>query len=185
MVGPKGRGSNMAALVRAASEDSFPATVKVVIAPKEDSPALAVAESLGVPTAVVAYGEDYGSRLLEALGDADWLCLAGFLRVVPAEVLQQLSGGALNIHPSLLPKYGGKGMYGHFVHEAVLAAGDTESGCTVHYVNEVYDDGAPILQARCEVLPDDTPDTLAARVLKLEHETYPAALLKAIHEKSR
>ena len=69
------------------------------------------------------------------------------------------------------------------MHEAVIAAGEIESGCTVHYVNEVYDDGAPLLQARCPVLPDDTPDKLAARVLELEHQTYPAALVKAIHDK--
>ncbi len=173
----------MAALVAATRAQGFPASVEVVIAPNAESPALGVADSLGVKTVVVPYGDGYGSRLLEAMAGCDWLCLAGFLRVVPAEVLRHFGGRALNIHPSLLPKHGGKGMYGHFVHEAVIAAGDTESGCTVHYVNEVYDDGAPLLQARCPVLPDDTPDTLAARVLKLEHETYPAALRKGIDER--
>jgi phosphoribosylglycinamide formyltransferase-1 len=185
LVGPKGRGSNMAALIAACSDKEYPASVEIVIAPKAESPAVALAESLGAKTAIVGYGDAFDIRLIDALGESEWLCLAGFLRIVPPEVLRRLGGRVLNIHPSLLPKFGGKGMYGHFVHEAVLAAGETESGCTVHYVNEIYDDGAILLQARCPVLPDDTPDTLASRILKLEHETYPAALRKGIDEKLR
>lgn len=86
----------------------------------------------------------------------------------------------LNIHPSLLPKYGGKGMYGIRVHEAVLAAGDSESGCTVHLVNEVYDDGAVLVQLRCPVEPGDTPETLAARVLECEKQAFPMAINKVL-----
>ena len=131
---------------------------------------------------MVGYGDEYGARLIRALGDSKWLCLAGFLRIVPPEVLRHLERPGAERHPAMLPKFGGQGIYGHFVHEAVLAAGETESGCSIHFANEVYDDGAVVLQARCPVLPDDTPDSLAMRVLKLEHETYPAALHKAIHE---
>ncbi|HSI73564.1 MAG TPA: formyltransferase family protein, partial [Fimbriimonas sp.] len=86
----------------------------------------------------------------------------------------------LNIHPALLPKFGGKGMYGRRVHEAVLAAGETESGCTIHLVTPVYDEGPIILQKTCPVLEGDTPETLATRVLQVEHEAYPEALAKVI-----
>jgi phosphoribosylglycinamide formyltransferase-1 len=105
--------------------------------------------------------------------------------VLPLEVLSLFPNRVLNIHPALLPKFGGKGMYGHHVHEAVLAAGEAESGCSVHFVNERYDEGAVILQKVCPVLPDDTPDTLAARVLVLEHQAYPEALAKVIRDRSR
>jgi len=90
--------------------------------------------------------------------------------------VKKYSGKITNIHPALLPKYGGKGMYGHFVHEAVLAAGDKESGPTVHLVDEIYDNGKILLQRKVPVEPDDTPDSLAARVLKVEHQIYPEAL---------
>ena len=175
----------MAALVAAGRTPGFPARVEIVIGPKADAPALGIAESLGIRTAVVPYGDGYDVRMIEALGDCQWLCLAGFLRIVPPTVLRHLGGTVLNIHPSLLPKHGGKGMYGIAVHEAVLAAREEESGCTVHYVNEVYDDGKIVLQTRCPVLPTDTAETLAARILELEHATYPAALRKAIDETGR
>ena len=99
--------------------------------------------------------------------------LAGFLRLIPATMVQAFPKRIINIHPALLPKYGGKGMYGHHVHAAVIAAGESESGITIHYVNERYDEGEHLFQAKCPVLPNDTPDTLAARVHALEHEHYP------------
>ena len=99
--------------------------------------------------------------------------LAGFLRLIPATMVQAFPKRIINIHPALLPKYGGKGMYGHHVHAAVIAAGESESGITIHYVNERYDEGEHLFQVKCPVLPNDTPDTLAARVHALEHEHYP------------
>ena len=108
--------------------------------------------------------------------DVDFIILAGFLLMVPDDILHNYPNRIVNIHPSLLPKYGGKGMYGLRVHEAVLASGDTESGITIHHVNEHYDQGAIILQAKCPVLPDDTPDTLASRVHQLEYEHFPVAI---------
>lgn len=99
--------------------------------------------------------------------------LAGFLRLIPATMVQAFPKRIVNIHPALLPKYGGKGMYGHRVHAAVIAAGESESGITIHYVNERYDEGEHLFQAKCPVLPNDTPDTLAARVHALEHAHYP------------
>jgi len=185
MVGPRGRGSNMAALCLSCKSGATPAEVSVVIAPTADSQAVQTAIDLEVPTQIVAPGEDYGIRLLHMLEGCSWLCLAGFLRILPSEVLSTFPNRVLNIHPSLLPKFGGKGMYGRHVHEAVLAAGETESGCSVHFVNEKYDDGAVILQMRCPVEPDDTPESLAARVLKLEHQAFPEALTQVILGRTR
>jgi len=180
LIGPRGRGSNMAAIIIACREGRVPASVGVVVAPASSTPAEAIAIDLGVRTVVVPPGDAYGLRLIEALGDCNWICLAGFLRILPPEVLLRYPNRVLNIHPSLLPKFGGKGMYGHHVHEAVIAAGERESGCTVHFVNERYDEGAVILQKTCPVNAVDTPETLASRVLELEHQAFPEALSKVI-----
>lgn len=174
LVGAKGRGSNMAALLRACAEGAIPATACRVVAPREGTEAAQNAG--GVEVRVVEPGEEYGPRLVEALAGATVVCLAGFTRLLPVEVLEAFPRRVLNIHPSLLPRHGGPGMYGRRVHEAVLAAGDSESGCTVHYVTERYDEGDVILQGLCPVAPDDTPETLAARVLTLEHSIYPQAV---------
>ena len=107
------------------------------------------------------------------------VCLAGFLRLLPEEVLR--SRPVLNIHPSLLPKFGGKGMYGLRVHEAVIQARETESGCTVHRVTPVYDEGEVVVQMRCPVMAEDTPESLAARVLELEQQAYPEAVRRICH----
>lgn len=176
LVGTKGRGSNMAAIIRACQSGAVKGEVATVVAPSAEAPALEVARSLGVPVDVVPFNEDFAANLLKALKGCDVVCLAGFMRLVPTEVLAAFPDRVLNIHPALLPKFGGKGMYGHHVHEAVLAAGEKESGCTVHAVNERYDEGPVILQLKCPVLPDDTSETLAARVLDLEHQAYPQAL---------
>lgn len=170
----------MAALIEASRNGKISPQAHRVISPVADSPAVAWACDRGIPVSVVEPGEDYGPRLVEALHDSTILALAGFLRLLPNEVIQMLPGRVLNIHPSLLPKFGGRGMYGLRVHEAVVAAGETESGCTVHYVTEHYDEGNVILQKRCAVLPDDTAETLAARVLRLEHEAYPEAIEKVL-----
>jgi phosphoribosylglycinamide formyltransferase-1 len=103
----------------------------------------------------------------------DLVVLAGFLRLIPPDLVRAFPDRILNIHPALLPKYGGKGMYGHYVHKAVIAAGETESGITIHRVNEHYDQGAILFQATCPVLPGDTADTLAQRIHALEHAHYP------------
>lgn len=110
----------------------------------------------------------------------DLIVLAGFLRLVPAELVQAFPDRILNIHPGLLPRFGGHGMYGIHVHEAVLAAGEKQSGITIHRVNERYDEGEHLFQATCPVLPGDTPATLAARVLALEHEHYPLVVEKQV-----
>jgi phosphoribosylglycinamide formyltransferase-1 len=118
-------------------------------------------------------------RELQALR-IDLVVLAGFLRLIPADLVNAFPERIVNIHPALLPKYGGKGMYGHNVHHAVIAAGEQESGITIHYVNERYDEGEHLFQATCPVLPGDTPDTLAARIHALEHAHYPAVVEKLV-----
>ena len=110
----------------------------------------------------------------------DLIVLAGFMWLMPADLVRAFPNRIINIHPALLPKFGGKGMYGHFVHEAVVAAGETESGITIHYVNERYDEGQFIFQARCPVLPTDTPEDVARNVQALEHAHYPRVVAEVL-----
>ena|SRR5688572_2829085 len=179
----------MLALAASCEEPSFPAEIAVVISPKEDTPAVEGARDQGLNVAIVdpLSSTDYGKDLIEALDQngVEWICLAGYLRLLPTEVLTRYSERILNIHPALLPKFGGKGMYGMRVHEAVLAAGEKESGCTVHLVTENYDEGPVILQKQCPVEPGDMPETLALRVLKLEHQAFSEALKKVIEGTSK
>lgn len=133
---------------------------------------------LGVP-AYLFNGTDLRTGKVHAELQAlrvDLVVLAGFLRLIPADMVRAFPDRIINIHPSLLPKFGGKGMYGVRVHEAVIAAKETESGITIHFVNERFDEGAPIAQFKCPVAPDDTPASLAARVQALEHTHFPAVV---------
>ena len=112
--------------------------------------------------------------------EIDFIVLAGFLWLMPSFITAAWPNKIVNIHPALLPAYGGIGMYGHHVHEAVIAAGEKESGITIHYVNDHYDQGAIIFQAKCPVLPTDTPDDLAARVHELEYRYFPQIIAETI-----
>lgn len=153
--------------------------VALVVCNKPGAGVLAVAAEAGIPTLLINRSDFYGSGTYLATlqqKEIDFIALAGFLWKVPAPLLAAYPGKIVNIHPALLPKHGGQGMYGHYVHEAVLAAGDTESGITIHYVDEQYDHGTTILQVKCPVLADDTAETLAKRVLGLEHEHYAASI---------
>ncbi len=174
----------MLAIARACASGELNAKVAVVIASRLAAPALASALEFSLPIEVIQLEttDDYAARLLESLKRhrVDLLCLAGYLRLVPSEVLAAYPKRVLNIHPALLPKHGGKGMYGTRVHEAVLAAGDLESGCTVHYVTDAYDEGESIVQRRVPLNPGDDPATLAARVLDQEHVAYIEAIQKVI-----
>lgn len=114
--------------------------------------------------------------------ESDLIVLAGFLWLVPAAVIEAFRGRIINIHPALLPRFGGKGMYGDRVHRAVLDAGCSESGITIHYVNEQYDSGDIIFQARCPVLPDDDVQSLAARVHELEYRHYPEVISRMMDQ---
>ncbi len=174
-----GGGSNLQAIIDYldALGDARAADVVLVASDRPGAHALARAASRGIATAVIARPHDGPAlvRLLET-HDIDCIALAGYLKLVPREVIARWSGRIVNIHPALLPKFGGAGMYGRRVHEAVIAAGEKESGATVHQVNDEFDRGAIIAQERVPVEPADTPATLAARVLAAEHRLYPRTL---------
>lgn len=175
-VAVSGRGSNLLALCDAPNTG---ADVVLVLSDR-DAAALTSAAQRGIATHRLADHQDGAEWLAALQGSAvDLLVLAGYLKLVPAEVVAAYRGRIVNIHPSLLPRHGGPGMYGERVHAAVLSAGDPESGATVHLVDEVYDRGAILGQARVAVHPGDTPATLAARVLAAEHRLLPAAVTVA------
>lgn len=150
--------------------------VAIVLCNKPDAYVLQRADNFEIPTHTFTYDEFYHSNsvinLLKAL-QIDIIVLAGFLWLVPENLLKQYPQKIINIHPALLPKYGGKGMYGNKVHEAVLANKEPESGITIHYVNEYFDEGEIIYQAKCNVDPNDTIEQLAFKVHQLEHQYYP------------
>jgi phosphoribosylglycinamide formyltransferase-1 len=173
-----GRGSNMATLIDAAKAPDYPAEIVGVLSNKASAPGLEVAASHGIATASLAQSkfpsrdmfEDTMTQVLESW-EADIVCLAGFMRILGEDFVTHWQGRMINIHPSLLPAY--KGLH---THERALEDGAKEHGCTVHFVTPGLDEGPSILQARVPVLADDTPDTLAARVLVEEHRIYPEAL---------
>ncbi len=175
----KGRGSNMQALIDATRDGRIPGQIALVVSTSPGAPALERAQSAGVETRLLpakSFPDQVG--LDTALADAfeaagvQLVCLAGYMRLLGPEFLERFRGRVLNVHPALLPEFGGKGFYGHHVHEKVLAAGAKESGVTIHFVDEVYDHGPTLLERRVPVLPDDTPESLAARVLAEEHRAY-------------
>jgi phosphoribosylglycinamide formyltransferase 1 len=158
------------------------AHVALVVSDRADAGALRRAETAGIPTRVIQVrgrsAADVAAETVGALERAgiELVALAGYLRLVPAEVVNRFAGRIVNIHPALLPAFGGPGMYGTRIHAAVLAAGCTVSGATVHHVDEEYDRGRIIAQWPVPVLPTDDPATLAARVLAVEHRLYPPAI---------
>lgn len=173
-----GRGSNLEALGNALPS-AGPARIVAVLADR-DAAALSLANARGWPAHRLDRWSDPAEWLaILSAAEADLLVLAGYLRLVPPEVVAAMPGRIINIHPALLPRHGGPGMYGRRVHQAVLDAGEAESGATVHLVDEVYDRGAILGQGRVAVLPGDTADTLGARVLEVEHRLLPAAVLAA------
>lgn len=156
----------------------------VVFCNKPHAGVLARAEALQVSTVVFNRHDFYESdSVLQRLinEQTDLIVLAGFLWLMPAEIVARFPRHIINIHPALLPKFGGKGMYGARVHEAVIAAGERVSGITIHYVNEHYDEGQIIRQTQCPVYQTDTPDTLAARIHALEYEHYPQVVGELLH----
>lgn len=154
-------------------------SVSLIVCNKPDAGVLNIAAEKNVPALIIEKEKFFrGNAYIDELKAAgiDFIVLAGFLWKIPDALIRAFRGKMINIHPALLPKYGGKGMYGRFVHEAVIANKEKESGITIHYVDEVYDHGQIILQATCLVSEDDTPDTLAKKVQLLEHRHFPAAV---------
>lgn len=175
-----GRGSNLEALFQALAKAEAPASAEIVLvlSDRADAGGLAHATGRGVATEVLADPAS-AAMWLDALHrhHVDLVVLAGYLKLVPGPVITEFRGRVVNVHPSLLPAFGGRGMYGHRVHQAVLASGARESGATVHLVDEVYDRGAILAQARVPVRPNDTAESLAARVLEAEHGLLPGVVL--------
>lgn len=178
-----GGGSNVGAVLDAVDAGRLNAEPAVLVSDRPDAGALARAADRGVPTAVLAPRdfEDepaFGDALLGVLRQhrADAVALAGYLKKIPGAVVEAYAGRILNVHPSLLPAFGGPGWYGRRVHQGVLDAGCRVSGATVHLVDAAYDTGPIVLQEAVRVEPDDTAETLAARVLAVEHRIFPEAL---------
>src|ERR1700722_8854993 len=159
--------------------------VSLIVCNKPGAGVLDIASKEGLPVLMIDKevffrGDAYVGELRQK--KIDFLVLAGFLWKIPSALVQAYRGRIINIHPALLPKYGGKGMYGRFVHEAVIAAGDKESGITIHYVDEHYDHGDPIRQVRVRIEPEDTPETLAGKIHLLEYEHFPKVIEEVIRE---
>jgi len=171
-----GGGTNLQALLDAL-RDSGTARVTRVVASGAAAGALERARRAGVPTVVLTDPAN-PAEIVTATGDARLVVLAGYLKRIPPVAVARLRWRVINIHPALLPAFGGPGMYGRRVHEAVLASGVALSGATVHYVDEEYDRGPIIAQWPVPVRPDDTPDTLAGRVLEVEHRLLPQVVLE-------
>ena len=160
--------------------------VKLILSNKSDAYALVRAEKYNVPTIVFSRDEFYNTDRIPDLllqEEIDLVVLAGFLWLVPTNLIRAFPNKIINIHPALLPKYGGKGMYGMKVHQAVIDSGDSESGISIHFVNEKYDEGKIIFQARCKLEPNDTPESLAQKIHQLEYEYFPKVIEELIINK--
>lgn len=178
-----GRGSNFQAILNAINAGLLPAQVVVLISNKSDAGAMEIAHLHNIPTQhlsqkMFSSEEALADAILEVLekNHAEFIALSGYMKKIPTQVIRQYRNRIINIHPALLPSFGGEGMYGHHVHEAVIASGEKISGATVHLVDEEYDRGPIVLQKTVAIVPNETPDSLAAKVLKIEHEIFPLAL---------
>jgi len=179
-----GSGTNCENIIRYFS-GSDSVSVALVVSNRPDAYALVRAEKLGVPTAVVPKAQLNDPEVMLPLMrryDIGFIVLAGFLPLVPDFLIDAFPRCIVNIHPALLPKYGGKGMWGHHVHEAVKAAGETETGITIHYVTPVCDSGEIIAQFRTALSPEDTPETIADKVHALEMRHFPEVLADLISD---
>lgn len=174
-----GSGTNAEAIIKRFS-DHPEIEVSAIYSNNADAFVLERAKNYTIPTVVFNKGEfnepNFMARLID--GDYDLLILAGFMWLVPPAIVTAFKSKIINIHPALLPNYGGKGMYGLFVHRAVIENKETESGITIHYVNEHYDEGDIIFQAKCEVSSADTANSLAGKIHLLEHQHYPVVIQK-------
>jgi phosphoribosylglycinamide formyltransferase-1 len=160
-------------------------TIKIVVSNKDDAYVLERARKENVPSVVCPKEQwQIGEEILSLMkkNKIDFIVLAGFLLKIPQLLLHNYPHRIINIHPALLPRHGGKGMYGNKVHEAVVTAKEKESGITIHYIDENYDEGQTFFQAKCEILPSDTADEVAAKVHALEYKWFPTIIERAISE---
>ncbi|MEA5460107.1 phosphoribosylglycinamide formyltransferase [Arcicella sp. LKC2W] len=178
-----GSGSNAERIVEyfATSQE---VNVKLFLCNNPEAGVIQRAEKLQIPLVMFDRPAFKSGAVVKILQEnqIDWVILAGFLWLVPKNVVEAFPNKIINIHPALLPKFGGKGMYGHFVHEAVVENKETESGITIHFVNEHYDEGAVIFQASYPVIPTDTPEDVAAKGQVLEHKHFPEVIEKIVLE---
>ena len=177
-----GAGSNAQKIIQHFATSST-AKIALIVCNKPGAGVIDIAAAANIPVLLIEkekflQGNAYTDEL-KALG-INFIVLAGFLWKVPSKLVAAFSNKIMNIHPALLPKFGGKGMYGKFVHEAVIAAGEKESGITIHYVDELYDHGNIIFQATCSIGNNDTAASLAQKIHLLEHEHYPAVIAKTV-----
>ena len=181
-----GSGSNFQAIIDGIEEKEINAKISGLVTDRFGTGAASRAKNHQIPYVEIDEKNPdlFTSRVIEHLNDwdPDLIVLAGFLKKISDRVVQKYYDKIINIHPALLPKYGGKGFHGLNVHKAVIEAGDLESGCTVHFVNEEYDRGEIIMQKRVKVRENDTPETLAARVLKAEHKLLPTVINKLLKD---
>lgn len=178
-----GSGTNLQSLIDNCESGFIPGKIRIVLSSKGDAYALERARKAQIETLVIerknfSGDEEYSAVILKEVKarDIDLICLAGFLKKLGVNIVRAYRNKIMNIHPALLPEFGGSGMYGLNVHKAVLSSNNKYTGCTVHFVDEKYDHGQIILQEKIAVLENDTPETLAERVLKLEHKLYPEAV---------
>lgn len=178
-----GRGSNFQAIINAIKNGDLPAQVTIVISNNSKAGVLEIAQRNNIPNRHISerqFGseKEFCSALLNILHQyrVDLIALAGYMKKIPVDIIQAYRGRIVNIHPGLLPEFGGEKMYGHFVHEAVIKTGKKISGATVHIVDEDYDHGEILRQSMVPVDPSDTPESLAAKVLEVEHRLYPEVL---------
>lgn len=178
-----GSGSNAENIIKHFS-DSKDVHIPFVLCNKKDAFVHERARNLGVKSMTFSKDKLENGEILNLLKreNIDFVVLAGFLLKIPAEWVEAFPNRIVNIHPALLPKFGGKGMYGMRVHEAVVANNEKESGITIHYVNEVYDSGAIIFQAKCDVLPTDSPEDVANKVHALEYEHFPRVIEEVLNK---
>ena len=174
-----GGGTNAEAIIKYLAEHPN-IEVSTIYSNNADAYVLQRAENHNIPSVVFTKKEFGEPAFINQLvtGNYDLIVLAGFMWLIPAAIVSAFNRKIINIHPALLPNYGGKGMYGHFVHEAVIKNKEIESGITIHYVNEKYDEGSIILQAKCTVLATDSSDSLAEKIHLLEHRHYPEVIEK-------
>ncbi|MBC7650500.1 MAG: phosphoribosylglycinamide formyltransferase [Deinococcales bacterium] len=177
-----GAGSNAEKIIEHLRNNHY-ISIGLIVCNKPDAGVLKIAMANDIATLLLNKemffkGDAYVSILKNK--EIDFIVLAGFLWKIPFNLLVAYPNKIINIHPALLPKYGGKGMYGHFVHKAVIENGETESGITIHYVNEHFDEGKTIFQATCQITNDDTPTSLAAKINQLEHLHYPKIIEETV-----
>jgi len=176
-----GGGTNCENIIRF-FQDKPEVEIPIVVSSRADAYALVRAENLGVPTAVITRQQltDEPRLVIQTVRGCDYIILAGFLPKIPTYLIDQFPNRIINIHPALLPKFGGKGMWGHHVHEAVKEAGETQSGITIHFVNPELDAGEHIAQFSVQLDPTDTPEDIAAKVHELEMKHYPLVIEQVI-----